>query len=107
MQNEDCVKVTTDLERVKVKSTIKTKGYIGKNLNRKILLSILMGYRSGLYQIPSLNGLKQSEAVNVINSWRISEISLSDWKNCSRAKRQENMLPRKVIEGTLQKILSL
>ena len=71
------------------------------------LLSILMGYRSGLYKIPSLDGLKQSEAVNVINSWGVSEISLSDWKNCSRAKRQENMLPRELIEETLQRILSL
>ena len=107
MQNEDCVKVTADLERVRVKSTVKTKGYIGKDLNRKILLSILMGYRSGLYKIPSLDGLKQSETVNVINSWGVSEISLSDWKNCSRAKRQENMLPRELIEETLQRILSL
>ena len=57
--------------------------------------------------IPSLDGLKQSEAVNVINSWGVSEISLSDWKNCSRAKRQENMLPRELIEETLQRILSL
>lgn len=107
MKNESCVKVSADLERVKVKSSIKTKGYIGKDLDRKILLSILMGYRSGLYQIPALDGLKQSEAVNIINSWGISEISLSDWKNCSRAKRQENMLPRNMVEGTLQRILSL
>lgn len=107
MQNEDCVKVTADLERVKVKSTVKAKGYIGKDLNRKILLSILMGYRSGLYQIPSLDGLKQSEIVAVVNSWNISEITLSDWKNCSRIKRRENMLPRDVIEETLQSILQI
>lgn len=107
MQNEDCVKVTSDLERVKVKSTVKTKGYIGKDLNRKIILSILMGYRSGLYQIPSLDGLKQSEVVATVNAWGISEISLNDWKNCSRSKRQDNMLPRELIDETLQKILSL
>ncbi len=107
MQNEDCVKVSSDLERVKVKSTIKTKGYIGKDLDRKILLSILMGYRSGLYDIPTLDGLKQSEVVAMVNSWNISEISLNDWKNCSRSKRQDNMLPRELIEETLQKILNL
>jgi hypothetical protein len=105
MQNEDCVKVSADLERVKVKSTVKTKGYIGKNLNRKILLSILMGYRSGLYQIPALDGLKQSEVVEIVNSWGISEITINDWKNCSRTKRQDNMLPRDLIEDTLQQIL--
>lgn len=107
MQNEDCVKITADLERVKVKSTIKTKGYIGKDLDRKILLSILMGYRSGLYDIPALDGLKQSEIVVTVNGWGISEISLNDWKNCSRAKRQSNMLPRDLVEETLQKILSM
>lgn len=107
MQNEDCVKVSSDLERVKVKSTVKTKGYIGKNLNRKILLSILMGYRSGLYEIPTLDGRKQSEVVAIVNSWGISEITLNDWKNCSRTKRQDNMLPRELIEETLQKILNL
>ncbi len=104
MHNEDCVKVTADLERVKVKSTVKTKGYIGKDLPRKTLLSILMGYRSGLYSIPALDGLRQSEVVNKVNSWGISTITITDWKNCSRSKRQENMLPREVIEETLEKI---
>ena len=107
MQNEDCVKVTADLERVKVKSTVKTKGYIGKNLNRKILLSILMGYRSGIYQIPVLDGLKQSDIVNKVNSWNISKITLNDWKNCSRSNRQDNMLPREIINETLNKILNV
>lgn len=65
-----------------------------------------MGYRSGLYEIPSLDGLKQSEVVAMVNSWNISEITLNDWKNCSRAKRQDNMLPRELIEETLQKILN-
>lgn len=106
MQNEDCVKVTADLERVRAKSTVQTKGYIGKDLPRKILLSILMGYRSGLYEIPSLDGLKQSEIVAKVNSWGISEITINDWKNCSRSKRQDNMLPRELIEKTLQKILN-
>ena len=107
MQNEDCVKVAVDLTRVKVKSTVRTKGYIGKDLDRKVLLSILMGYRSGLYRIPALDGLKQAEAVDLVNSWNISRITISDWKNCSRRKRQENMLPREVVEETLQKILSI
>ena len=107
MENEDCVKVTGDLERVKVKSTTKTKGYIGKNLDRKILMSILMGYRSGIYQIPALDGLKQSEIVKTVNSWKIAEISVNDWKNCSRSKRQDNMLPHELVEETLKKILEL
>lgn len=107
MKAEDCVKVSADLERVKVKSTVKAKGYIGKDLDRKILLSILMGYRSGLYQIPALDGLKQSEVVTTVNSWGISEISLNDWKNCSRPERQDNMLPHDLVDETLQRILTM
>lgn len=104
LKNEDCVKMRADLERVKVKSTVQTKGYIGKDLNRKILLSILMGFRSGLYPIPALEGLKQSEVVSTVNGWDIAQITLNDWKNCSRSKRQASMLPYDVIEGTLKKI---
>jgi hypothetical protein len=107
IKNEDCVKVAADLQRVKIKSTSKINGYIGKDLDRKILLSILMGYRSGLYKIPALDGLKQSEIVAVVNSWGISKISISDWKNCSRQKRQDNMLSRELIDETLKHILNL
>ena len=104
MKNEPCVKVKSDLERVRVKSTVEINGYIGKDLNRKILLSILMGYRAGIYEIPILDGAKQSEIVEVVNAWGISQITLNDWKNCSRAKRQENMLPRELVQDTLEKI---
>ena len=104
MQGEECVKVKKDLERVRIKSTVKTKGYIGKDLDKKILMSILMGYRSGLYQIPALDGLKQAEIVEKVNSWGIASITVNDWKNCSRSKRQENMLPYELVETTLRKI---
>ena len=107
MKSENCVKVRKDLERVKVKSSVKTKGYIGKDLDRKIILSILMGYRSGLYKIPALDGLKQKQVVEKVNSWGISEITINDWKNCSRTKRQDNMLPNDVVKDMLQKIQDL
>lgn len=107
MQYEDCVKVTADLVRVKVKSSVDIQGYIGKDLDRKILLSILMGYRLGIYEIPDLDGLKQSEIVKTVNSWGISEITIDDWKNCSRSKRQNNMLPRELIDEKLQLIQRL
>jgi len=107
MRNEDCVKVKKDLERVKVKSSVKTKGYIGKDLEKKILMSILMGYRSGIYRIPTLDGKKQSQIVEIVNSWGISEITINDWKNCSRTKRQENMLPRDFVQEMYEKIINL
>ena len=103
-KNEKCIKVRKDLERVKIKSTVKSAGYIGKDLDRKILISILKGYRSGLYKIPVLDGLKQAKVVEIVNSWGIATISKDDWKNCSRAERQDKRLPYEVIEDTLQKI---
>ena len=107
MKNEDCVKVTDDLKRVKVKATVDTNGYIGKDLNRAILRSIITGYRAGIYKIPALDGLKQSKAVALINSWGISEITINDWKNWSKSKRWHNLLPRETVEETLQKILDV
>jgi hypothetical protein len=66
-----------------------------------------MGYRSGLYKIPALDGLKQKQVVETVNSWGISEITINDWKNCSRTKRQDNMLPNDVVKDLLQKIQDL
>ena len=60
-----------------------------------------MGYRAGLYQIPALDGLKQADVVEAVNAWNISPITVTDWKNCSRKARQENMLPREIIEATV------
>ena len=108
MENEDCVKVCADIKRVQVKATSEIKNcYIGKDLNRSILISILRGYRAGVYKIPALDGLKQSEAVYVINSWNISPITVNDWKNCSRSKRQSNLLPRDIVDDMLNKILEI
>ena len=81
------------------------KVIIGKDeIIIKVLLSILMGYRAGLYEIPALDGLKQAKVVETVNSWGIAEITLNDWKNCSRSKRQDNMLPNELVAKTLKKI---
>ena len=106
-QSEDCIKVKNDLERVKVKSTVDYKGYIGKDLNRAILRSIIMGYKSGIYDIPVLDGHRQSEIVDIVNAWGIAKINIDFWKNCSRSKRQYNMLPREVVDDTLRYILNM
>lgn len=104
MENEKCVKVKADLERVKVKSTVQIKGYIGKDLNRKILLSILKGYFKKMYAIPALDGHTYAEIVKIVNAWNIAEISIDDLKNCKRKNRCDNLLPYPLIEATLQKI---
>lgn len=85
VKSNKCIKTKKDLECVCIKSTNKINGYIGNDLERKQLLSILMGYRSGIYKIPFMDSLKQSDAVALINSWGIAQITINDWKNCSRA----------------------
>ena len=104
---EDCIKVKDDLERIRVKSTAEIKGYIGKDLNRKILTSIICGYRAGLYGIPALDGLKQKAAVEEINSWGIAKFTIDNWKKCGISARQENMLPFELVEKTLNKIIAI
>lgn len=42
---------------------------------------------------------------SLLKSEHISPITVNDWKNCSRSKRQDNMLSRDLIENTLQEIL--
>ncbi len=106
VKHEDCIKVKKDLERVKLKSTSGCAGYIGKNHDRKALLSVICGYRAGIYEIPALDGLKQSAAVALINSWNISEISINDWKNCSRSKSVNTMLPYEEIKTLLDMIIN-
>lgn len=107
VKTETCVKTKEDLQRVEVKSSADVTCHIGKDLKRKQLLSILMGYRAGIYDIPALDGLKQSQVVELVNSWNISPITINDWKNCSRSNLQKNMLPRKTIDKMLTKILEI
>jgi len=43
----------------------------------------------------------------MVNSWGISTITMSDWKNCSRKERWNNMLDYEVVKETLDKILTI
>lgn len=100
------IKVKEHLENIAVKASNESKGYVGTDHKRAILLSILKGYRAGVYAIPSLDGLKQKEAVEKVNSWNVaSSITVTDWKNCSRKERQETMLETKLVEKMLKVIL--
>jgi len=106
MKHEDCVKVVADLERVHDKSTIKTSGYLGSDPSWAILRSIVMGYRSKIYSIPSLDGLKGEARLEKINTWGISKrkFSSDDWKNCGRDSYQTKMLSYEYVEETLRRI---
>lgn len=109
MKHEDCVKVSADLQRVREKSTIKTDGYLGNDLQWTKLRSIIMGYRCNIYAIPSLDGLKGKERLEKINSWGISkrQFTADDWKNCGRASYKSKMIGFEYVKDTLEKINSI
>ena len=106
MKHEDCVKVVKDLKRVKAKSTIEAEGYIGNDADWAILRSIIMGYRMGIYSIPSLEGLKGDDRYTEINSWGICDrqFKKDDWTNCGRTSAQAKILSYNYVAETLKKI---
>ena len=68
---------------------------IVKDLDWAILMSIIMGYRAGKWDIPALNNLTVSEKCEWINKFNTSskKFKETDWKNARRPERQVNMLP--------------
>ena len=108
-RTEDCVKVKSDLERVSAKANTSFRGYIGKDLPKKQLMSIIAGYYKGKYKIPTLDGLSQKCMVDVINSWELTEtpIKISDIKNCTRPSRKDSWLPYEYVMSMLRKIYEI
>ena len=94
-QTEDCVKVKADLERVAVKASANFRGYIGKDLPRKQLSSIIAKHHTGDYDIPAFDGLSESELVELINTMGITSkpLKVSDIKNWRRPGRRSSVLP--------------
>lgn len=66
-----------------------------KDLDWSILMSVIMGYRMGKWDIPALNSKTVQEKCDWINTHNTSKKSfkISDWKNSRRPERQVNMLP--------------
>lgn len=72
-----------------------------------VLLSCVMGYRCGLWDIPTLNTLSTvAEKCDWINTFNDSKrvFKQSDWKNARRPERQANMLPKHIIMYKLKEM---
>ncbi len=77
------------------------------DLNWSILVSIIMGYRGSMWDIPALNGRSVQEKCDWINAHNNSKrkYKISDWKNARRPERQANMLPYEFLEQKLNELL--
>lgn len=84
-----------------------TGAHVGDD-ERTILMSVVMGHRAGKWTIPALENLPTvAEKVSWVNSHNTSgkPFTVSDWKNCRRADRQEHMLPDAVIADKLHEMM--
>lgn len=78
------------------------------DLDWSVLMSVVMGYRSGKFSIPALDACKSvAEKIKFINQYNNSsrEFKMSDWKNSRRPERQVNMLPMEQITDVLKKFV--
>lgn len=91
----DCLRTQADWDMFFLKVDTNACGMNVKDLDWAIIMSIVMGYRAGKWDIPALNNLTVSEKCEWINQFNSSKRKFkeTDWKNARRPERQVNMLP--------------
>lgn len=91
----DCLRTQSEWDVFFLKVDTNACGMNVKDLDWSILMSVIMGYRAGKWDIPALNGLTVFEKCEWINKHNTSkkQFKQSDWKNSRRPERQVNMLP--------------
>lgn len=91
----DCLRTQDEWDVFFLKIDTNACGMNVKDLDWSILMSVIMGYRAGKWDIPALNGLTVVEKCEWINKHNTSKkkFKQSDWKNSRRPERQVNMLP--------------
>lgn len=91
----DCLRTQDEWDVFFLKIDTNACGMNVKDLDWSILMSVIMGYRAGKWDIPALNGLTVVEKCEWINKHNTSkkQFKQSDWKNSRRPERHVNMLP--------------
>ena len=74
-----------------------------RDLDWSIIMSVVMGYRSGKWLIPEMDEMSVDEKCKHINKYNDStkEFKVNDWKNARRPERQCNMLPTNLLQKKL------
>lgn len=78
-----------------------------KDMPRQIIMSIVMGYRSGKFKIPGLDLCETvDDKLAFINQHNDSKkpFTRNDWKNCRKPERQSNMLPDEYLTDKLEEM---
>ena len=78
-----------------------------RNFDFSILMSIVMGYRSGKFIIPKLDECSSvSEKIEYINKHNSSgkKFTLNNWKDARKPSRQSNMLPDEFLQEKLDEL---
>lgn len=102
----NCLRTQAEWNLFFVKIETNNCGMRVKDLDWAIIVSVIMGYRAGKWDIPDLNGLTVAEKCDWINKHNDSnkKFKPTDWKNCRRPERQVNMLAD---ENLLEKLAEL
>lgn len=99
----DCLRTQAEWDVFFLKVDTNACGMNVKDLDWSILMSVVMGYRAGKWDIPALDGLTVAEKCEWINKHNDSkkQFKQTDWKNSRRPERQVNMLPDSFIQNKL------
>lgn len=103
-----CLRTQADWDSFFLKVDTNACGMKVKDLDWSIIVSIIMGYRAGKWDIPALDGLTVDEKCIWINQHNDSkhQFKKSDWKNARRPERQVNMLPKEMIQDKLFEMMT-
>jgi len=101
------IKTKKDLENIEEQVKMLDYNDVGYKNNpiKKKLLSIIHRYQTGEYNIPILDDLTIEKAVDVVNSWNICQIKVSDWKNYSKNSKRK-ILPDEATKEMLETIIN-
>ncbi len=104
----DVLRTKSDWELFWLKLDLNATGAQPRDMEWAILNSCIMGYRSGIWDIPGLNNKTVNEKCEWINAHNSSgrRFKPSDWKNARRPERQANMLPREMIRSKLEELIN-
>ena len=80
--------------------------HIIKDFEWTKLMSVVIGYRQGLWDIPALNDLSSADKIKWFNdhSHCDKELNENSWKNARRPERMKQMLPKVDIMGLLSEM---
>lgn len=105
----DCIRTKSDWDRFFLKVDDRTNGYkrVTKDMEWCKLLSVIQGYRTGLWDLPEITAAESvKDKLEIINRYNHSNKTFNEnaWKNSRKPERASNMLPKELILDLLQEM---